>query len=58
MNYGPTPFFVLFKIIITENIFDFSGIRTQTVTVDCEHADHLTTTKAQTACLFSVSWGN
>ena len=48
---GPTPAsFCLFSLFAstnsTEKTVDFSGIRTRTVGVEGEHADHLTTTTA------------
>ena len=46
--------FVLFKYNFTSKIVDFSGIRTQIVGEEGEHADHLTTTRAQASWIVSV----
>ena len=45
----PGPLFVFFrsfKFNFTEKFLDYSGIRTQIVGVEGDHADHLTTTTA------------
>ena len=43
----PGPFYVAFRSLQTIcriKTVDFSGIRTKTIRVESEHADHLTTT--------------
>ena len=46
------PYFRSFQIHVYISIVDVSGIRTQIVGVEGEHADHLTTTMAQVLKLF------